>query len=72
MRSFEYVRTSIAESGTEEAKAEAAARIRKDWLELLNSRGEHGWELVTERFEEHKDAKLFSAFYTGTMKRMRD
>ena len=74
MRSFEYVRveTSIAESGSEDAKAEAAAKVHKDWLDLLNARGEHGWELVTERFEEHKDAKLFSAFYTGTMKRQRD
>lgn len=57
MRSFEYVcvETSSAESGSEDAKAEAAAKVHKDWLDLLNARGEHGWSWSRSTMKRQRD-----------------
>lgn len=46
--------------------------IHADWIELLNTRGAEGWELVTERYSASEDhLKNFVADYSGTMKRPR-
>jgi hypothetical protein len=40
-----------------------------DWVELLNEKGEDGWELISEQFSSGGTPPGEWAGYSGTMKR---
>lgn len=70
MDRFEYTRVSESIADRSPSGREQAARaVHQRWIELLNARGEEGWELVSERFIVNNEANLFTAYYEGTMKR---
>jgi hypothetical protein len=67
MAKWEYIVLTARAEGPDAADA-AEAR----WLELLNTRGAEGWELITEHrqyFAAIGDDRGATANYRGTLKR---